>query len=359
MAFNKLASVVSAAALAAIVAGGASMTMAAGGSVSIDVGIDHKIDVQGPIKLAYFAPGANNSWLQAAIRGVKEAIAKVPDASVTVFDAQWDGVKQFNQVQNALQSGKFNVGLIDPVNSQAMCNIVSKEAAKSNVVMSNFTHPICDRYPEEGEKRYTPGTLDYVDANDTVNELKAYVEFIGKANPGKQKLVTLSGPPIDGMTKNVQTAFAQLKAANFDPDLDLSNLITTNFSLDEAHTKLAALLQANPDITIVWAPATSDVAQGAYAAVKEAGMTGKVKVYEKGGSPWAIDMLSKGLIAGSQPQYPYTIGRIAVEQIADAFAGKAIPRFVPDYGVKYGPEDQARGFQFLDQKAAQSFKSEY
>lgn len=355
------AGIIASAALAvALLSGGVSHVMAADDAVvSIDVGTDKKIDVKGPIKLAYFAPGTNNSWLQAAVRGVNEAIAKVPGATVTVFDAQWDGVKQFNQVQNALQSGRFNVGLIDPVNSQLMCNIVSKDAAKSNVVMSNFTHPICDRYPEDGTGRYTPGTLNYVDANDTINELKAYVKFIGQQNPGKQKMVTLSGPPIDGMTKNIQSAFEQLKKEGFDPDLDLSSLITTNFSLNEAQTKLAPLLQANPDITIVWAPATSDVAQGAYAAIKAVGRADKVKVYEKGGSPWAVGMLAKGDIAGSQPQYPYTIGRIAVEQIVDAFAGKQVPRFVPDYGVKYNAEDQARGFQFLDQNAAKSFKSEY
>jgi ribose transport system substrate-binding protein len=342
----------------ALVVGGVTRAGAADAPVPIDIGVG-TMKVTGPIKLAYFAPGSNNSWLQAAIRGVKEAIEKIPGATVTVFDAQWDGVKQFNQVQNALQSGQFNVGLIDPVNSQLMCNIVSKDAAKAEVVMSNFTHPICDRYPQEGEDRYTAGTLNYVDANDTVSELKAYTKFIGEQNPGKQKMVTLSGPPIDGMTKNLQSAFQQLKKENFDPDLDVGNLITTNFSLAEAHTKLGALLRANPDVTIVWAPATSDVAQGAYAAIKEAGLTGKIKVYEKGGSPWAIDMLRKGEIAGSQPQYPYTIGRIAVEQIADAFAGKAIPRFVPDYGVRYNDEDKKRGFQLLDQKSAEQFKSEY
>ena len=96
-----------------------------------------------------------------------------------------------------------------------------------------------------------------------------------------------------------------------------------------------------------------------YLAIKELGLLGKIKVYEKGGSPWAIEMLRKGEIAGSQPQYPYTIGRIAVEQIADAFAGKTVPRFVPDYGVQYNDTDKARGFQFLDQKAAEQFKSEY
>jgi hypothetical protein len=88
-------------------------------------------------------------------------------------------------------------------------------------------------------------------------------------------------------------------------------------------------------------------------------MVGKVKVYEKGGSPWAVDMLRKGEIAGSQPQYPYTIGRIAVEQIADSFAGKVIPHFVPDYGVQYNADDKARGFQLIDKAAAQKFKSEY
>ncbi|MCB1485824.1 MAG: sugar ABC transporter substrate-binding protein [Bauldia sp.] len=344
---------------AALLLGGGIGSWAADEAVTIDVGNGKTVEVTGPIRLAYFAPGSNNSWLQAAIKGVEDAIAKVPGASVTVFDAQWDGVKQFNQVQNALQSGQFNVGLIDPVNSQLMCNIVSKDAADAGVVMSNFTHPICDRYPEEGEARYTPGTLNYVDANDTVGELKAYIKFIVEQNPGKQKMVTISGPPIDGMTKNLQTAFAQLQEEGLDPDFDISNLITTNFSLAEAHSKLGALLQANPDVTIVWAPATSDVAQGGYAALKELGRVGEVKVYEKGGSPWAIEMLRKGEINGSQPQYPYTIGRIAVEQIADAFAGKTVPTFVPDYGVEYNDVDKARGFQFLDQEAAQDFQSEY
>jgi len=337
----------------------ATVTSSGSSTITIDVGNGTPIKVKGPINLAYFAPGANNSWLQAAIRGVKEAIAKVPGATVTVFDAQWDGTKQFNQVQSALQSGRYNAGLIDPVNSKLMCNIVSQDAPKAGMIISNITHPICDKYGSEGEARWTPGTLNYVDANDTVGELKAYAQFIMDQNPGKQKMVTISGPEIDGMTKNVQEAFRQITTSGARPNFNLSNIINTDFSLTQAQSKLTALLQANPDISIIWAPATSDVAQGAYSALKAAGLTGKVKLYEKGGSPWAIQMLSAGQIAGSQPQYPYTEGRIAVEQLASAFAGQAVQRFIPSYGIQYSAVDKARGFAFLDQTAAKNFKSEY
>lgn len=327
-------------------------------TVSVGVGRG-VVKVKGPIHLAYFAPGENNSWLQAAIKGAKDAIKKIPGSTITVFDPNWNATAQFNEVQTALQSGKYNAALIDPVNSQLMCKIMTTTAPQKGVLVANITHPLCNKYYNGGVKRWSPGTLTYVDANDTVGEMRAYLTYMAKTNPGPQELVAISGPPADGMTKNIERAVAQLRASKKFPKFKVVKILTTDFSLTQAQSQLSSLLQANPNISIVWSPATSDVTRGAYAAILGANRTDKIKLYEKGGSSWVVQMVKKGAIVGTQPQYPYSNTYVAVQQLLKAFRGKKVSRFIPDYGKKYNAADRKRGFQLFTRENIKSYKPEY
>lgn len=326
--------------------------------VHVSVGT-RTVSVKGPIHLAYFAPGENNSWLLSAIKGAKDTISEIPGATITVFDGNWTPQTQYNQVQTALESGKYNAALIDPVDTQLMCHITTKTAPEHGMLIENITHPLCSRYSKEGEQRWSPGTMGYVDANDTVAELKDYMMWIAKENPGQQEAAVISGPPNDGMTKNLQIAIRQMEASGKYSQFHFVDLITTEFSLTQAQEKLSALLQSHPKLSVVFTPATSDVTRGAYAAIAGAHRTGSVKLYGKGGSEWEANAVKSGEVQAMQPQYPYSNTQIAVLQLDKAFHGEPTERFVPNYGVTYDAEDQKLGFQLFTQGNIGSYKPQY
>ena len=76
---------------AALLLGGGIGSWAADEAVTIDVGNGKTVEVTGPIRLAYFAPGSNNSWLQAAIKGVEDAIATEGWTNVEAHQIGYDG----------------------------------------------------------------------------------------------------------------------------------------------------------------------------------------------------------------------------------------------------------------------------
>ena len=349
---------------AAVVAGvvlavsGCAATAAAptGPTVAVDVGTQ-KVDVQTPIKLAYFAPGTTNAWLLASTSTVEKAVAAIPGATVTVFDAKWDGTTQFNQVQNAIQTGRFNAAIIDPINDEIMCDIMSKTAPSKGIVVSVIAVPLCGRALNAGADQYTPGTLNYIGGTDSSTVFEGYIDFMAKANPGPQKVIALSGPQLFGVTKNLNAAIEKMKTVH--PDFDIIQVADTDYSLAQGQSKLSPLLQANPDTTVVFSAANSDVTQGAYQALNAAKMLDKVKLYDKGASKWAIDELKSGTLAASSPYYPATMATQAVNAINDAFNGKTVPTYLPNDGATLTGDALKTGVQILTEDDAKNFTAEY
>ncbi|GAA3311064.1 sugar ABC transporter substrate-binding protein [Arthrobacter ramosus] len=333
-----------------------SSSSSAGPKVTIDAG-GTPVEVQGPIRLAYFAPGTSNAWLQASTNTVKAAVEKIPGATVTVFDAKWDGTTQFNQVQNALQSGRFNAAIIDPINDQIMCDPMSKTAASKGIVVSVIAVPLCGRALKIKDEQYTPGTLNYIGGTDSQTVFDGYIDYMAKENPGKQTVIALSGPQLFGVTKNLNAAIEKAKAAH--PEFNIISVVDTDYSLAQGQSKLAPLLQANPDTTVVFSAANSDVTQGAYQALKAAGMLDKVKLYDKGASKWAIDQLRSGAVAASSPYYPATMAQQSVNAIADAFAGKKVPTYLPNDGATLTGDALQSGVQILNKADGLKFNAEY
>ncbi|TPW74826.1 sugar ABC transporter substrate-binding protein [Schumannella soli] len=352
-----LAAIALATALVGLVAGCSSGTSAATGKkVTVDAG-GTSVSVQGPIRLAYFAPSVNNAWLQSSTSTVKAEVAKIKDAKVTVFDAKWDGTTQFNQVQNALQSNRFNAMIIDPINDEIMCKIMSQTAPKKGVVVSVIAVPLCGRALKVGEEQYTPGTLNYIGGTDSSTVFEGYIEHMAKENPGPQKVIALSGPKLFGVTKNLEKAIETMKKKY--PDFDIVSTVDTDYTLNQGQAKLAPLLKANPDTTVVFSAANSDVTQGAYQALKGAGLDGKVKLYDKGASKWAIEQLRDGTLAGSSPYYPSTMAAQSVKAIAAAFAGEKVTSYLPNDGAELTGEAAKTGVQILTPADAKSFDPEY
>jgi len=97
-----------------------------------------------------------------------------------------------------------------------------------------------------------------------------------------------------------------------------------NYDENMAQTVTAAILQAHPDITGIFA-ANDTMGLGAAQAVKNAGKAGKVSIVSVDGIQAALQAVKDGTLGGTITQYPYAEGQLAVQACMTAIAKKPVP----------------------------------
>lgn len=122
-------------------------------------------------------------------------------------------------------------------------------------------------------------------------------------------------PDIDGRVRGfVQTMKAQ-KGASVLP------IAYPSTDSSKAAQQVAAAIRANPDLVGVYVT-HSAAAQGASAAIKQAGKQGKVKLIAFDADPQQITDLRRGVYDALVVQQPYKMGFDSVKLAADIAAGK-------------------------------------
>jgi ribose transport system substrate-binding protein len=96
---------------------------------------------------------------------------------------------------------------------------------------------------------------------------------------------------------------------------------------DKASSDTGDILQAHRDLKGIFG-INDDSALGALAAVRAAGLTGKVAIVGYDATPEARRAIEAGEMYGDAIQYPARIGSTTIDVIRDYFAGKKPPAFV-------------------------------
>ncbi|MEM5387697.1 sugar ABC transporter substrate-binding protein [Paraburkholderia phymatum] len=292
-------------------------------TVNVDVGLEKPVVVDNskPVKLAVFIETASNSAVQSTIEGAREK-AKQYGFAVSVFDAHFDVATQLNQMQNALLAG-YNAWLVVPVEGSQLCDTVAKTAPQANVLVALATGAACGRSSNEGEALWAPGTLTYVGGNETPDAFKAVM--MRAINDGRepQRVGVLTGPNLHPITVSFDKALDEVTKEN--PQFKVVAKYRTDYSPADNLAKTQAMLQAHPDITVIIG-AYTNMSKGAVPAIQSAGKTGKIRVYEAGGTKWSVNALSQGSIQATTGFYRRTAAETAVQAILDARAGKKVAR---------------------------------
>ena len=294
----------------------------------------HKIDIGGgkfitggcePLKIAFIGAGSNNTYMQSNIKAAKETAEKL-GGSLDFFDPNWTTATQFNQAQNVLSSGKYN-GIIGGVlDGVQMCKILTEDAPAKNIMVSEYNQALCGRALNEGDELWAPGTLNYIGGAQSCSAFLAYFEFMAKQNPGPQKVLVLTGPDLNANSLATDCAVKKIQAEF--PEFKVLSVTRTNYTVVDGNQKTLPLLEANPDTTILFGN-YSEITRGSVQAVKQAGMAGKVKVYDAGGSTWAYQAVKDGDIVATKTYIPYTELKLTVESMFDAWNGKTVARYIP------------------------------
>jgi ribose transport system substrate-binding protein len=294
-----------------------------GGKATIDLGTE-ELEVEKKVpKIGYFAFG-----LSAYELSYKAAIDEMnaEGSDVSWVEAKYDPALQLKQLQTALTTHEYDAWIIEAVDAEGVCNLVSKQAPEAGIPVGIIVSPTCGRAQEPwGEGVWAPGTLNFV--SDTANVtwfthvFESMKETLG-ITPST-KVGALVGEHISAQTLAVE---AGLKAAG----IETVETAETDYTAPEGQAKAQAMLSRNPDIEVL-INGYEGITPGVIAALKEAGkQPGEVKMGDIGGSSEiTIPNINAGWLQASAVYDPKTIAKTAIEQMELAFNGEQGPRTLP------------------------------
>ncbi|MBX4929219.1 sugar ABC transporter substrate-binding protein [Rhizobium binae] len=238
-----------------------------------------------------------------------EAEAKKRGIEVITVDAKGDGPTQVNQIQDLLTQ-KIDALIYIPAGAAA-ATVPVKLAKNAGIPVVNV-----DRNAEGA-----PG--DTFLATDSVASAKAVCDYILKEAGGKGKMVIIHGQK--GTTPEVDRSKGCGESLKAYPDVKVvAEQYSNIWSQDEGFQIMQNMLQASPDVSIVFAQADG-LALGAAQAIKVANPSQKIVVGGFDGDTAALEALSKGVFNVTATQQTQKMGRDAVENAAKLVAGEKVP----------------------------------
>lgn len=283
-------------------------------------------------RFVFFSFGAD-VYVDAIEKGAQDEADRL-GIEMDVLDARVDPVRQVQQMKDAMQSGKYDGGFVTPVANSLLCDLGTKQMPAKNMMLVVTNSAICDRAAKDGEEAWAPGSLAFVGGTQFQSTFKEWGEQIRKENPGPQKVIVLAGPKGNSQSDNVVKAFQDISKEH--PEFEIVAAVNTTFQTADALSKMQDALQANPDTTIV-ATIFSVLTKATGVALRQAGKTGDVKLYDVGADQTVLPMIDSGEVTMTYPYYPQTIGRTAMSALYKARMGEPFERVYENDG--HEPED--------------------
>jgi ribose transport system substrate-binding protein len=269
-----------------------------------------------------FLPGVVDPFYQVMQLGVEKAAKDLGIEVVTQIPPTW-GVAAETPLLNALVArGDLNYIITAPVDKDQMVaplqaavdagiKIITVDTflGDGNYATGKVTFPLSyiGSDNEEGGRISAAGLAKAIGDKGTV--------YINSTNPNVSSVEAREVGFKDEMAKN----HPNIKVLGPDYNLDDPN---------KAQQQTAAVIEQNPDLAGVFGTNVFS-AQGAGAAVVNAGLGGKVQVVAYDATKAAIESLNKGDVSMVLAQKPFDMGYLAVEfAAADAAGVTSLPKRV-------------------------------
>lgn len=311
---------------------GSSAGDAPAGTVAVDVGNHLTVDLKTGhgLKVGVFIPGVANEYGLAQKAGAEETAAAL-GMKMTLFDAGYDPTTQLNQLQTAVSSGDFDAAVVMSMDGAMACKLLTQDLAKANVLVSIIGGPLCANITKvggvSGDEGWSPGTLNYIDSNNTRDYAQGVFGAAAAANPGPQKILIVGGPATNGQTRIAEAAQQSLSKA--DPGYEFE-WINSDWTTTNAYNLTQTYLQGHPDTTVIMSMSSPDITMGIVQAVKDAGLTGRINVVSQGLGKFQLEQIEAGNIQLATLFFPFNQMKLSLESIAAAQTGAPGPRFVDD-----------------------------
>ncbi|WP_406277540.1 substrate-binding domain-containing protein [Nocardia sp. NBC_00881] len=256
----------------------------------------------------YWAALRDGALAEGAELGVK--------VTVQAGQSETDADGENAQISTMAAQGYDCFGVV-PVNSTNVITPLTAVARK-NIPILNLDTQIDPKASEQAGVSYA-GFIgsDNLDAGRIAGQ--KMLEALG----GTGKVAILQGIAGEQNGINRDQGFSDIVAGK----LDVVQKAPADYEQDKGLQVTEAILKAHPDITGIFA-ANDTMGLGAAQAIKNAGMTDRIKVISVDGIQAALNAVQAGTLYGTVTQYPYAEGQLAVQGCLAQHHGKKLPERV-------------------------------
>ncbi|GAA2173265.1 D-ribose ABC transporter substrate-binding protein [Arthrobacter parietis] len=245
------------------------------------------------------------------LRDGAEAAAEEAGIDLEVVDAQNDSATQTNQLATAATSGTDGV-IINPVDSDAAA------AAVAPLIDADIPVVAVDRAVNGAE-------VESLVSSDNVAGGRQAADALAEAMGEEGKVIVLQGVAGTSASRDRGAGFEEGIAAY--PNIEVVAKQTANFDRAEALNVATNLLQANPDVTGIFAE-NDEMALGAIQALGDRAGS-EVKVVGFDGTEDGLAAIEAGTMTATIAQQPAELGKRSVEVLEQLLAGETVEATIP------------------------------
>lgn len=266
--------------------------------------------------VAFVLKTLNHPFFVDMRRGAQEAADRLGvQLQVQAAEREIDVDKQMQIVENLLQTG-IKVLCITPSGSREIVSaLVKARDAKVPIIVVDTR-------------------LDAKAASDAGVQAQTFIgsdNYEGGKLAGEYAITITSGNARVGILEGIpghETGDSRLRgfrdAVKTAPGVTIVASQPANWERDQGFNVFQNMLQAHPDIDTVFA-ASDLMALGAIEAIAAAGKTGKIRVIGFDALDDAKTAIAAGTMEASVAQFPYEMGKAAVESAAKVLNGEKLP----------------------------------
>jgi ribose transport system substrate-binding protein len=252
-------------------------------------------------------------------------------AEVQVSDAGGDSATQVNQIQDFI-SRQVQAIIYIPAGATA-AGVPVKAAEQANIPVVAVDR----NAPDAPAKTFI--------ATDSVAAARTLGDWVVEQSGGQGQLAILQGQI--GTTPQVdrQTGFEE--ALQDAPGIEVVAQQPADWAQDKAFSVAQDMLQANPDINIMWGQADA-MALGAAQAVSVSNVPQDVLIVGFDGDVAGIQAVKDGTVDATMVQQTQEMGRLAVQSACDLAAGEDVPAQQLQEAFLLTKDDQQKAQEYLN-----------
>lgn len=252
----------------------------------------------------------NNPFFVELRDGAEEA-AEAAGIDLEVVDAQNDSATQTNQLATAATSGTDAV-LINPVDSDAAA------ASVAPLIEADIPVVAVDRAVNGAEVQSLISSDNIAGGSQAADELAVAMGEEGQ-------VIVLQGVAGTSASRDRGAGFEEGLAAY--PNIEVVAMQTANFDRAEALNVATNLLQANPEVTGIFAE-NDEMALGAIQALGDRAGS-EVSVVGFDGTEDGLAAIGAGSMTATIAQQPAELGKRSVEVLEQLLAGETVEETIP------------------------------
>ena len=269
----------------------------------------------------------DNPFRIAETQSIKDEAEKLGVKKLITTNAQSTLSKQISDIQDMISQGA-QVLIVAPLNSDGL-EPALKAARDKNIPVITIDRKV-NAAPCE----------DYVTflGSNFVEQGKRAADQLIEGTDGKAKVAILLGSSGNAVTTDRTKGFKDQVAAEA-PDVEIVAEQTGDFARDKGQSVTEQLLQANPDITAIYAE-NDEMGLGAQAAIVAAGKTPgtDIQIYSIDGTRNAVEQITTGSYNGvieSNPRF----GPLAFKTIQEFMDGQPVGQDIIIADSEYDPSN--------------------